>query len=263
VERITGRSIDGNSGEMRKFQIVLITLAIAYGLLIVGCAALQRKLLYFPSHHASDNGLTAWRIDGKVMGYSRTVSAPENIWLMLHGNAGQAADRAYAIPSFFQRDSVFVLEYPGYGLREGKPSRVSFDAAAAEAYRLLRGTFPNTPVCVVGESIGTGPACTLATQPQPPDKIVLVVPFDKLTRVAAHHFPLLPVSLIMEADWNNMRALSAYKGPIEIFGASQDTVIPIEHARKLASILPAAKFHTIDGGHNDWSQENRVAIRNP
>jgi len=182
---------------------------------------------------------------------------------MLHGNAGQAVDRTYALPCFSPQDSVFILEYPGYGARKGKPSRASFDAAAVEAYELLRKTFPNTPICVIGESIGSGPACMLAKQSPPPDKIVLVVPFDKLTSVAGEHFPFLPVSLLLEAKWDNIQALAKYRGPVEIFGADQDGVIPIEHAKKLAISVPSARFHSIPGGHNDWSKNSCVEIRNP
>ena len=35
---------------------------------------------------------------------------------------------------------------------------------------LLRARFPHTPLCVVGESIGSGPAAKLAESPPPPDK---------------------------------------------------------------------------------------------
>lgn len=228
-----------------------------------GCSGIQRKFLFYPTHHTSTNGLSAWMHEGKVIGYSRQVPNPKNVWLMLHGNGGQAADRAYAIRSFLEEDSVFILEYPGYGRREGKPSRASFDAAAKEAYALLRKTFPNTPVCVVGESIGSGPSCVLATQSPPPDKIVLIVPFDKLTSVASRHFRFLPVGMILEAKWDNAQSLSTHKGLVEIFAAEDDAVIPIEHARKLADNISSAKFHSISGGHNDWASGGRVTIRNP
>lgn len=228
-----------------------------------GSEAIQRKFLFYPSHHHQNNGLTPWKKDEKIIGYSRPVAAPENIWLMLHGNGGQAADRAYALASFPERDSVFILEYPGYGAREGKPSKAAFDAAAIEAYLFLRKTFPKVPLGVVGESIGSGPGCILTSQPQPPDKIVLVVPFDTLASVASHHFPFVPVGLILGASWNNIRSLAKYKGPVEIFGAEQDTVIPIEHAQTLARKIPSATFHVIPGGHNDWAQRGRVKIRNP
>ncbi|WP_040546993.1 alpha/beta hydrolase [Pedosphaera parvula] len=245
---------------MRKLVPILLGACLP---LLVGCTSIQRSFLFYPTHHDGDNGLVAWRSEGKIIGYSRQVQPPENVWLMLHGNGGQATDRIYALPSFSEHDSVFILEYPGYGTRGDKPSRASFDAAAAEAYTLLRDTFTNIPVCIIGESIGSGPACTLATQSPPPEKIVLVVPFDKLASVAAEHVSVLPVSLLLEAKWDNVRSLSNYQGPVEIFGAQQDTVIPIEHARKLASGIPTAQFHCIPGGHNDWSRTGQVEIRNP
>jgi pimeloyl-ACP methyl ester carboxylesterase len=237
--------------------------ACASLVLLSGCTGLQRKYLFYPTHDNDSQGLSAWTNNGKVIGYSRTVANPENVWLMLHGNGGQASHRKYAIHCFSERDSVFIMEYPGYGAREGKPSRATIDAAAADAYLLLRKSFPVIPVCVVGESLGTGPACVLAGQSPPPDKIVLVVPFDKLTSVASDEVPWLPVGLILEAKWDNVRALSTYKGPVEIFGARDDTVIELKHAEKLAHSLPAATFHVIDGGHNEWSKGDRVEIRNP
>src|SRR4051812_19262794 len=187
-----------------------------------GCSAIQQKLLFYPSHRTEDNGLTRWQVDGRWIGFSRIAGAPKNIWLLLHGNGGQASDRVYAIPSFSPEDSVFILEYPGYGARSGEPSKTSFDAAAADAYLRLRHQFPNLPICVAAESIGSGPACVLASQPLPPDKIVLVVPFDNLKSVASEHVPFLPVGLILGQSWDNVAALSQYKGPLEIFGAEQD-----------------------------------------
>ena len=169
--------------------------------LLSGCNALQQKLLFYPSHHDRANGLTAWVSEGKIVGCCRPVSGPKNIWLLLPGNGGQAADRAYAMPCFARQDAVFVLEYPGYGAREGEPSRRSHSRTRrfpGPKYRLLRKTFPATPVCVAGESLGSGPAAFLANQPQPPDKIVLVVPFDTLASVAAEHYPFAPVSLILK-----------------------------------------------------------------
>jgi uncharacterized protein len=231
--------------------------------LLVGCTAIQRPFLFYPTHHNESAGLSEWKVEGRIIGYARAVRNPQNVWLMLHGNGGQAADRRYALHAFSERDSVFILEYPGYGSREGKPSRASFDVAASEAYRVLRRVFPDIPVCVVGESIGSGPASSLATQTPPPDKIVLVVPFDKLTSVAGGHVRFVPVSLIMEAKWDNIRSLSTFNGPVEIFGAEEDQVIPIQHARKLAEGVPSARFHSVTGGHNDWWMKDQVAIRNP
>jgi uncharacterized protein len=245
---------------MRKIQVFLVS---GYFFLLGGCAAVQRKFLFFPTHHERTNGLAAWNNKGRFIGYAREVPAPENVWLMLHGNAGQAADRVFALPCFSTRDAVFILEYPGYGARPGQPSKGAFETAAEEAYRILRAKFPSTPVCVVGESLGSGPASRLAKQPRPPDKIALVVPFDHLALVAARHVAWLPVKTILGPTWDNVDALAGYRGPVEIFGAVDDTVIPIEHARNLAAKVPGAKFHELAGAHNGWAATGAVAFRNP
>ncbi len=232
-------------------------------LLTAGCAPVERSLLFFPTHQPPTGPLTPWFQGDELLGYLRPVAAPRNVWLMLHGNGGQASDRSYALPCFSSADAVYVMEYPGYGGRAGTPSRAAFDAAAQEAYRLLRELYPSVPVCVAGESIGSGPACVLAALDRPPDKVVLMVPFDQLSLVARDHFPSFAVRLLLSDNWDNRSTLARYRGPIEIFGAKNDTVIPVTHAQALAAAVPSAKFTLIPGGHNDWSQSGQVSIHNP
>jgi pimeloyl-ACP methyl ester carboxylesterase len=60
--------------------------------------------------------------------------------------------------------------------------------------------------------------------------------------------------------WDNVEALKHYAGPVDIFGATDDAIIPIRHARALAKQIPNAHFVSITGGHNDWSANDRVKI---
>jgi len=245
---------------MRGAWLVLSLVGLAA---IPACQVIQRKALFYPTHREDDGGLARWLSGGATIGFARQVANPENIWLMLHGNGGQAADRVYALGAFSTRDSVFIMEYPGYGARAGKPSRRAFDAAALEAYELLRATFPGKPVCVAAESIGSGPAATLARAPVAPDKLVFIVPFDNLKSVAKDHVRYLPVGLLLAASWDNVAALARYRGPVDVFGAESDEVIPVRHARSLAASRPQARFHLVPGGHNEWSRGGAVRIRNP
>ena len=246
----------------KMLKIFLATLIVLAAMLALGCHAIQRKVLFFPSHHSNDNGFSRWTQADATIGYAREVADPKNVWLMLHGNGGQAADRAYAMYAFDAADSVYVLEYPGYGERPGTPSRGAFDAAARAGYAALRQRFPGKPVCVAGESLGSGPASMLSREQPGPDKIVLVVPFERITDVARDHVRYLPVSLILAGTWDNIDALKGYGGPIEIFGAERDEVIDVKHARALAASLPQAKFHLIPGGHG-WGNGRDVYFRCP
>ncbi len=241
---------------------VFLRLAAGLGVLaLCQCDSIQRRLLFYPTHHPDANGLEVWRAGAEAIGYVRPVERPEQVWLMLHGNGGQAADRVYALPSFSERDAVHVLEYPGYGLRGGKPSHKSFNAAAQKAYADLVRRYPGHAVGVVGESIGSGPACFLAGQNPAPAKLVLITPFDRMETLASRHVSWIFASLLLEAKWDNVAALRHYRGPVDIFAAEGDQVIPIAHAKALADAVPQARFHRISGGHNDWSQGGQVRVR--
>jgi hypothetical protein len=220
----------------------------------------QRSLLYFPTHEALSTGLTPWKDGERIIGYCRETPNARTIWLMTHGNGGQAAQRDDVLRCMSRQDSLYVLEYPGYGARKGSPSMESINQATSEAYHLLRARNPNTPVCVLGESLGSGPACALARETNAPAKIILVVPFDSLVNVASRHYPFLPVRLLLRDHWDNVESLRHYTGPIEIFGAIDDAIIPIEHARALARQIPHSRLIELPGGHNDWAATDQVKI---
>jgi len=74
--------------------------------------------------------------------------------------------------------------------------------------------------------------------------------------------PFLPVSLLLRDRWDNAAALSKYAGRIDIYGALQDTIIPVNHARQLAQALPRATYHEVDCGHNDWSSRGHLRLVN-
>ena len=113
------------------------------------------------------------------------------------------------------------------------------------------------------ESLGSGAGSTLAKLPRPPDKFVFVVPFDDVKSLARRHVSWLPMGLLLAGSWDNVESMAGFRGPVEVFGAELDGIIPVEHARRLAASLPQARFHLIPGGHNEWSQQPQVRIRNP
>ena len=68
------------------------------------------------------------------------------------------------------------------------------------------------------------------------------------------------VKLPDDVEAFNVQTLGRYEGPVEIFGATGDTIIPIEHAKALAGQIRGARFTAISGGHNEWSVNDEVKI---
>ena len=245
----------------RALIYLLSAVAGIYAIILLAVYVGQRSMLYFPTHDTAASKLSLWIENQNEMGYAFEVPYPKAVWLMMHGNGGQATHRDYVLRHMSPDESLYVLEYPGYGLRSGSPTRDSMNQAAVDGYRALRIRFPNLPVNVLGESIGSGPACALASERIPPDKIVLAVPFDILANVAAEHMPYAPTRLLLKDCWNNIEALKSYKRPVEIYGARFDTIIPVAHAEALARSVPQSHLILLDGGHNDWSSSDLVQIK--
>lgn len=233
-------------------------IAIGYLLFVLVIAVFQRRILYHPGHHDTTGSLSPWNVRGETWGFKREGRADAPIWLMLHGIAGQASDRTYALPCFPSGDSVYVMEYPGFGVCAGESNKDTIDDATLGAYVNLRVENPGRPIYVVGESLGSGPASMLCTLPKPPDKLFLVVPYDRLIDVAAEAVPFIPVRHFFLDKWDNISALSVYSGPVEIFASIDDKVISFGHAQALAQSLPRAQLHVITGGHSAWAAGGMV-----
>jgi pimeloyl-ACP methyl ester carboxylesterase len=79
--------------------------------------------------------------------------------------------------------------------------------------------------------------------------------------VASARLSFLPVRFLLLDNWDNVEALQNYPGPVDIYAATGDEIIPVEHAKTLATKIPSARFTAISGGHNDWSLNEQVQIK--
>ena len=260
--------------ERRKTPLaVLSRIALAAILVWLGLLAFlalgQRSMIYYPSRNddaslareASSQGFEPWQnASGEIIGY-RSLPAPEDprpplAVLITHGNAGYAIHRAdyasilrAAAPD--RAISVYILEYPGYGARSGRPSQTDFLAAADEALARIPA---DIPVILLGESIGTGVAsATAAADPDRVSGLLLLTPFDTLANVAQHHYPLLPVRWILRDQYPSEDWLKSYRGPVAIILAANDTIVPAKFGQKLYDSYAGPKKLIIadQADHND------------
>jgi pimeloyl-ACP methyl ester carboxylesterase len=179
---------------------------------------------------------------GEQIGWKRLSAAGTNAGqvLILHGNAAQAlawSDWANALQTAAALD-VFILEYPGYGARPGKPSEKSIFKAAREGISLLD---PNRKIFLVGESLGTGVAAYLAGWSAKQTEVrglsvsgvMLFAPYNNMGSVAQTHMKIFPVRLMLFDRYASDKHLKNYSGPVGFLVGGKDQVIPERFGRKL------------------------------
>lgn len=245
---------------LRRVSAVLIAF---YGLLLIGGCAWQRKMLYFPTRfstqeserRAQNAGFEVWcDASGAAMGWRlRAATQAQASVLIVHGNAGCALDRGYLAQPIHAAGEfdVHVLEYPGYGAREGEPNMESWLAAGESALAALPH---DRPVYIVSESIGAGVAAHLARfAPERVAGLVMIVPYDDLASVAHAHMPFLLPRLILRDRYQPAEWLRGSTQPIHFVVAELDAVIPAERGRALFDSYAGPKRLTVveGAGHND------------
>lgn len=241
------------------------TLIFLYLALLVVVFLIQKKMTYFPSRYPQDYlvdmaprlGLEPWRdTGGAIVGWRNPGSgAARNRVVVFHGNGGMALDRADFVRALRNLRAgslwdVYLFEYPGYGGREGEPREKEFVSAAVAAIRNLESA-DRRPIYLIGESIGAGVASQVASHEG--DSIAglfLITPFTTLADVAAHHYAVIPVRLVMREKFDNMSALSRYHGPVAFLFAGRDEIVPARFSQAL--------YESYAGPKKLWTQDTAL-----
>lgn len=230
-------------------------------LLVLGAVVLfQDRLLYFPARASvadmSSGRLLAWPSAANFRGLLVEPTGPvRGTAVVFHGNAGHAGHRAFYAQALTARGlRVILAEYPGYGPREGALGERSLVDDAAQtlalAYRLH-----GSPLLVIGESLGSGVAAVAAArQREHVAGLLLITPWDRLERVAAFHYPWLPVAWLLRDRYDSAAALASFDRPVLVAVAEHDDIVPARFGTALHDRLPGNKRLEMirAAGHNDW-----------
>lgn len=174
------------------------------------------------------------------------------------GNAWNAADMALFLQRHLPGHDILAFHYRGYPPSTGRPSAAALAEDALAIHDHLAAQGLPAPV-VVGFSIGTGPAATLAAE-RPTAGAILVTPFDSLTELARAHYPWAPVRLLLRHRMEPAADLRRAGVPIALIAAARDGIVPPARTEALRRALadpapdpaPGIVFdRTLPAGHND------------
>lgn len=242
--------------------LVLIGIAIAmYLALSVFLYLQQDRILFYP--RANDRSLAARWAPFRVE-ISSGEHVLEGFWteneastssLVVLYFGGNAEDVLYTASTTFDLavNRMLVVNYRGYGGTPGTPSQEALyeDALAIYDYVVASGTNPND-IVVMGRSLGSGLATMLAAEREV-HSAILITPYESLVEVAARHYPLFPVRLLLKHPFDSTAFAERAHVPALLLAAENDTIIPPVHGQRLHDLWAGPRqLHILRGvGHND------------
>jgi uncharacterized protein len=229
--------------------------------------ALQRRLMYFPTSGVptpTEIGLTdvepvtfettdGLRLGGWFVPASGT--SPRVTVVVFSGNAGNRGHRGPLAAALHQHGlQVLLVDYRGYGGNPGAPTEngLAADSRAARAYLAGRPDVDRSRIVYFGESLGTAVAADLAVE-HPPAALVLRSPFTSMADVAQHHYPFLPVRLLLRDRFAAIDRIQRIRVPLLVIAGGRDQIVPVEHSRRLYDAAAGPKTLLVfpDADHND------------
>ena len=220
---------------------ILVIVVVAFPLLMY---LMQDQLLFYPQPL---NDLQRKEVAARFPGVEEIVlqadGARLQAWHVKGASAkplviyfgGNAEDVSWMIGEARSRTpgvGWLLVSYRGYGGSEGAPSEAAITADALRWYDYAVKELGATQVVAFGRSLGSGAAVFLASQ-RSVRSVILVSPFDSLVEVAKHHYPYLPVRLMLRHPFDSASRARSLTTPLLCIGASRDAVIPIERTRAL------------------------------
>ncbi|MDJ0809143.1 MAG: alpha/beta hydrolase [Desulfobacterales bacterium] len=181
------------------------------------------------------------------------VTAEKPLLVYYGGNAEEVSANLGDLRQL-KAGAYLFINYRGYGDSEGKPSQAALckDAVHILDHMVANERIPLDHMVLMGRSLGSGVAVHAAAQ-RKVRAVVLVTPFDSLTNVARHHYPIFPVRLLLKHPFDSLALAPAIKTPLLMLIAAHDEVIPPKFAFNLARAWGGpVQTQIIEGaGHND------------
>jgi pimeloyl-ACP methyl ester carboxylesterase len=216
----------------------------------------QRKLIYFPTanipHNYEQLQLTHENVTLEIIVLNQ---GKKEAILYFGGNAEAVVYSAEDFLSVFPLQTVYLLNYRGYGGSSGQPSEAGIFADALFLFDKVLDK--QAIISVIGRSLGSGVATYLASK-RPVEKMALISPFDSITSVAQNIYMIFPVFLMLLDKYDSISRVKEIEAKTIILVAEHDEVIPRKHSQRLIDEFPPEQISVkiiADSGHNDISNK--------
>lgn len=228
-------------------------------------------------------GLRPGRIEGPRGAIRYYEGGEGRTVVLVHGTGSHAGDWHGVVPALRRHYRVLLLDLPGHGESGPAEGALPVGDLADSLGALLDARSPDQPVTLIGNSLGGWVSLLYASRhPERVERVIgisssgifatLQVPLAPKDReqarrlVAAIRGPHLPLPSDEELDelvkrvaaGPGARLVAGLKAedfleskaaeirtPVELIWGEEDGVLPPDYGRRLASLLPNARFHPL------------------
>ena len=184
--------------------------------------------------------------------------------LFCHGNGGNISHRIEKL--VILRDlgvNVFLFDYRGYGLSEGRPSEQGTyqDVTAAYDWLCREKKVAPAQIVVQGESLGCAVAVDLACRCSV-GGVVLESAFTSVPDMARAVYPWLPLHWLCGIRYSSITKIGSVKAPLLSLHSREDEIVPFRQGEQLCAGAPGPKkLVELHGGHNDGFEVSEKVYR--
>ena len=203
--------------------------------------------VYFPAKDGTQ--LHGWFVPGRG---DDTI-----VWF--HGNAGNISNRVYNIMLMNVQvgANLFIFDYRGYGLSEGKPSEKGMysDGEGVLAYLRSRDDIDHERLVLFGRSLGGCIVAELAMRHQF-KAVIIESSFTSVDAMSRYTRPTLtrfiPTRLLVKSRFDSISKMERIHSPLMVVHGDKDVTVPIHMGRELyAAANEPKRFYEIRGATHD------------
>lgn len=173
---------------------------------------------------------------------------PRAIVLHLHGNAENISTHFRSVLWLVDRGAgVLALDYRGFGASQGVAIMPDVLDDIDVAVQSLRLRYPDTPLWIVGQSMGAALALTYAAHaPQNVNLtgVVVEAPFSGFGDAARHAVTqswlgwlIWPLTWLLPQQWDAKHSIAKIRVPVLVIHSAEDKIIPRKQGWQLFQML--------------------------
>ena len=228
-------------------QIVLTVVGAYLGV----CAllwAFQEKLIFHPRaviRAPADppaEPIEIARGDAVLRGWVVNGASPGPLVVYFGGNAEEVSRN---VDNWANRPATTVLvNYRGFGGSTGKPGETALRGDAIAIGEWARARFPDRPLVLFGQSLGSGIA-VLAAPTLVPDAMILISPYRSIEHVARRTLPFVPVGTLLRHRFDAETAVAHLPRTL-VIASPRDEVIGFRENEAMLRVINASTRHDVE-----------------